>query len=258
MLIWDVENLYEFIKEKLIKDFVSKEISAMEGEHFTIFHMHGLAGFYGPKLLIKLCENCVELNFKIFSMLTSKVTFQLDSKDYLFYPYYLSEIDIIPINKDKPLTKEEILELANTYAKVLKTLVINRDTISSKLFKLANTTEDKLIFNRVTLPVNSDYRDYRIAVKEHNVYLDDLFNEGYFPSKSFFKSVVKEIHGRFLSTYKIDEINWYQLKKDGDLIKVDKLIENGDSITSVSFDKKFLSNLISNEIKTLISTGDRK
>ena len=257
MLMYDVENLYEFIKEELINNLMSKEISVMEGEHLTIFHMHGLAGFYGPKILIKLNDNSVDFKFKIFSLLSNDISFQFDSNDYSLHLYSRLDLDIDNIKTFSSLIKEDILELIDTYIKIFKTIVVNKDSISSEIFYLANYAEGELIFNKVSLPINNEYRDYRIAIKENNVYIDDLFSEGYFPSKSHFPSVAEEIYKKFLSEYLIEEINWYQLKKEESFIKVEKLAKDGSSISFVSFDKKFISEFLFNFLKANISLRDR-
>ncbi len=257
MLIYDVDNLYEFIKDKLINSLLSKEISAMEGEHLTIFHMHGLAGFYGPKILIRLNENSVDLDFKLFSILQNKVVFYFDNSNYSFHLYSESDININSYKNYSNLTEKDILEILDIYTHIFKTIVVNKDDISSNLFNLANAVEGKLIFNKVSLPIDNEYREYRVAIKENNVYIDDLFSEGYFPSKSYFKIVSENIHNKFLPEYLPDEITWYQLKKENDFIKVDKITSEGNSISSVSFDKKFLAEFINSFIKTNTSIGDR-
>ncbi len=258
MLIWETESLYEFIKQELINKLMSKDISIMEGENLTIFHMHGLAGFYGPKILVKLNDNTVDLKFKIFSLLSNDISFQFDSNDYSFHLYSKLDIDVDSIKTLTNLTKEDIQGLIDAYIKIFKTILVSKDSISSKLFNLANAAKGELIFNKVSLPINNEYRDYRIAVKGNNVYIDDIFSEGYFPSKSYFKFVSEKIHEKYLREYLTEEINWYQLKKEDNYIKIDKITREGNSISSVSFDKDFLAKFISEQIRSNVSIGDRK
>jgi hypothetical protein len=218
-----VSDIFENIKSFLSEGLNKEEISLVDKEDKVVFHMHGLAGFYGPKLVLAEGDTSVSMSFKLFSILENKINFQCDCKSNSIH--LISEKDIPLKHKDitANITDDEIKNVANVYTDFFKKILDYRDEISYTFFKKAGVLNGDLIFNKIQLDVKEEEREYRIGIKDNRVYFDDVFNEGYFPVQSHFQDVFSSIYEDYLNSYPFEEIKWYVLKKEDKYLKVDEI-----------------------------------
>ncbi len=246
-----VNDTYNFVKGLLQDNIKKEEVSFVEGEESLVFHMHGLAGFYGPKIVLREKETSVVFSFKLFSMLENKINFQCDCKKHSLH--MISEKDIPIEHKDisANITEEDIKEVVLIYSRLFKNVLDQRDEISSSFFRKAKVLEGELIFNKIYSDIKGESREYRVGIKDNNVYIDDIFNEGYFPVQSQFQDVFSNIYEEYMNRYPFEDVNWFVLRKEENFLKVDQL-DVSQNLTHV---KKFNKEEV---VETCCSALERK
>ncbi len=247
-MTWEVENMYEYIKNIFIEKVVDRNISAMIGEDISIFHMRGLAGFYGPKIILKKDDDRLSIVLKIFSLLTNEIQFIYNSYDWEFYVRKMEDIPTNSIDTEIAGLKD-IEYIVDTYVGIQKGLIRKKDTVSSKIFEIAGFINKELIFNEITLPIRDEYREYRVAIIGNSIFIDDIFNEGYFPAKSHFSEVVDNLTEKYMEDENTEEINIFLLSKEQEFLKLDRLLYNGETTETVKIDKNALIPLISSILR---------
>ncbi len=218
-----VSDIFESLKGFLAESLNKEEISLVDKEDKAVFHMHGLAGFYGPKLVLTEKDTSVSMSFKLFSILENKINFQCDCKNHSVH--MISEKDIPLKHKDitANITEDEIKDVADVYTDFFKKILDYRDEISYIFFQKSNVLNGDLIFNKIHLNIKDESREYRVGIKDRAVYFDDIFNEGYFPVQTQFQDVFSSIYQDYLNSYPFEEIKWYVLKKEDKYLKVDEI-----------------------------------
>ncbi len=242
-----VEDSFHFMKEYLSKHLVSQDVYLLDGEDTAIYHQHGLAGFYGPKIVLRKNDYQINFSFKLFSLLENKLEIKYDYKRDSFHFLAKNDISLSHDTFILNITNREIENILGVYIEFFKEILKNKDQISSLLLREASALEGEVIFNKLYIFNSFENREHRIGIKDNNVYIDDIFNEGYIPIQSHFEEVFMYIYEKYLNSYPFDNIKWYILKKENQNLKITQVLPKWKFVDIYSFDKHQLREILFSE-----------